>query len=683
MQLYEPARLIFLWSIPVAFLLFVWAETEWRRRLGRLGKGEFLRSRLMPEFSIGRRRMSWILLLLVFLFSTLALARPQWGEEKKKVERKGVDLLFVLDTSLSMLAEDVKPSRLEKSKFEIRNLIRRLKGDRVGMISFAGSGFLQCPFTLDYSAFLLFVDAVKVGFIPHPGTSLAQAIEIGVRAFPEKSRKYRAMIVFSDGEDHEGGVAQAVEAAKRAGIRIYTVGTGTEEGEPIPLRGASNDKLAGYKKDRNGEVVITRLNGPLLKEIAKETGGLYLQATPGEREIDIILKHMESLGERQLKERLITEREDHFQLFLIFAFLLLVGESLLGSRMARAGKLLLPLTLLVLFSGFIDTPRSLVEKGNDLMEQKKYQSAVESYRKAEVARPKEPAIRYNLGTSLYQLYEFRDAERELEQALAQAKEPEMKAKILYNYGNAKYRLGDFEKAIEAYKKVLDINPKDKDAKYNLEFLQQKKALFEKKQEEKQKDQKQQKPQPQKDQEQQEQQQKQEEKEQEEQQQQQQQEEQQKQEQQQKEQQQQEQQQKEQQEQEQQQQGQEEQKEQQQQMGQEEQEEQEKQEGEAQQKPGGEEKQEEQERKGTGREEEEKKEEEKKPGELPRDMEPEEKEGEEPRERGEGPRPQPLQGQMSKESALRLLNALQEGEKELQDLRQPPVPPESYEAVKDW
>ena len=160
MQFFEPNRFAFFWLALVVFLLFVWGNAARRRRLARLGEPEFIQRRLMPGFLPGARRFAATLLMLALFFSILALARPQWGEEKRKVERKGVDLVFLLDTSLSMMAEDIKANRLEKSKLEIKNMVRRMKGDRVGMVAFAGSGFLQSPLTLDYSAFLLFLDAI-------------------------------------------------------------------------------------------------------------------------------------------------------------------------------------------------------------------------------------------------------------------------------------------------------------------------------------------------------------------------------------------------------------------------------------------------------------------------------------------------------------------------------------------
>lgn len=658
MQFFDSSRFVFLWLVPLVVLMVMWGSAERRRRLARLGHEAFLETRLMPEFSKIRKKIASLLLASVFFFSALALARPQWGEEKKRVERKGVDLLFLLDTSLSMLAEDIKPSRLAKSKLEMKNIIRRLRGDRVGMVAFAGSSFLQCPLTLDYSAFLLFVDALKPGYIPDPGTSLAHAIRLGFKAFPEESRKYRAIIVFSDGEDHEGGVPEALEEAKLAGVRIYTVGVGTTEGEPIPLRSAENQKMSGYKKDRKGEVVITRLNSSLLGQIAKETGGLYVPATAAGNEIDLVLKHLETLGERRLKERLIAEREDHFQLFLFIAFLFLMGETFLGNR--KKGKTLkfaLPILAFFVLTAFMDTPRSLVQKGNRLNKEKKYQSAVENYRKAEVAQPGEPVIRYNLGTSLYQLYEYRDAEKELEQALSHAKTPATKAKILYNYGNTQYRLGDFEKAIESYKKVLDLDPKDEDAKYNLEFLQKKKSQFEKKNEERQKQQQEKQPQQQQ-QQQKEQLQPQPQPEQKDQQ------------------------------------GQREQQRPQPQPRQEKNEQAQGGEGKEEEKEGQgqrnkeQERQEQQSQQQEQQEEGQKKErEEKKQGTQEKK---EEKQEEKQREEGRKEQTQQgesegeaLQGQMGKENALRILDTLQEEEKELQDLRRPPVHSESQEVLKDW
>lgn len=334
MQFYTPHYLLWLWSIPVVLVVFYLNSRIKKRYLARLGNLKTL-ERMAPTVSPARRWWRIVLVMCVFFFSVLALARPQWGEEKKKVERKGVDVIFILDTSLSMLAEDIKPNRIGKAKLEIRSFVEKLKGDRIGLITFAGTSFLQCPLTLDYGAFLMFMDSVEVGHVPLGGTSLGEAIDEAVKSFPEKKMKYKVIIVFSDGESHEPGAVEAAETAKKAGIRIYTIGTGTKEGELIPLR-AEKGQIQGYKKDREGQTVVSKLNEAELQEIASVTSGLYFPATPAEKEIDIVYDDINRMGKQRYEERLITEKEDHFQIFLIAAFISLLLAILIGEERRKA-----------------------------------------------------------------------------------------------------------------------------------------------------------------------------------------------------------------------------------------------------------------------------------------------------------------------------------------------------------
>lgn len=484
MSFFAPENFLYLWTLPVLIALFVISRQIWKKRLARLGSLHLIQQKLIPNYRPSEHRIRLILSALALLFLILALARPQWGEEKRKIQRKGVDIIFMLDTSLSMLSEDIKPSRFEKSKIEIRNIIKKLKGDRIGMVAFAGSGFLQSPLTLDYSAFFLFLDAIKVGYIPDPGTSLDRAIRLAVRSFPEKENKYKAVILFSDGEDQEGGIEAALEEAKKSGVRIYTIGTGTAQGEPIPLKD-ENRKRTGFKKDRSGQIVITKLNQDLLKTVAQETGGIYLPSTPSEEEIDILMRHMQSLGKKEFKEKTITEREDHFQVFLLIGFLFLVFEMLVRKtvrpKKIQTGVFLIVFMLLSLFS-----QKAFATDAQKLYTEKKYNSAKEIYEKEKTKNPDDPALRYNLGTTLYQVDEFGQASQELENSIKVTQDPKLKAKAYYNYGNTQYRLGKFDEAMDSYKKALELNPEDKDAKYNLELLQQKKGQFEKNNAERQK-----------------------------------------------------------------------------------------------------------------------------------------------------------------------------------------------------
>lgn len=490
MTFYAPENFIYLWSLAIVFIISVLARRLWKKRLNQFAVPS-IQLKLIPNYQASEKHFRLLLWFLILFLSVVALARPQWGETKRKVERKGVDIIFLMDTSLSMLAEDVKPNRFEKEKIEIKSILKRLKGDRIGMVAFAGSGFLQSPLTLDYSAFMLFLDAVKVGHIPDPGTSLDKALRLAIRAFPEQTAKHKAVILFTDGEDHEGGIETTLEEAKKASLRVYTIGTGLAQGEPIPLRDGQGRK-SGFKKDRAGQVVMTRLNPELLEKIARETGGIYLPSTPGEQEIDILLKHMESLGKRQYKEKQVVEREDHYQIFLLFSLLGLFAEMFIRRTRRRLPVKNLGLVLVFFLAGsfFSNQTALAAENPIKLFNDKKYQSARDVYLKAKIKEPEDPAVRYNLGTTQYKLDEFGEASKELEETVAKVKDPKLKAKALYNYGNTQYRLGNFEKAIEAYKKALEIKSDDKDAKYNLEFLQKKKSMFDKKNENRQNPQKQ-------------------------------------------------------------------------------------------------------------------------------------------------------------------------------------------------
>lgn len=328
MHFLYPERLQGFWLVLMVLLFLIWAGQKKAKRLQTFIEPKALPS-LTQSHSKSKERMKKVLVLGVLILLVLTLARPQWGEIKREIQRKGVEMIFLVDTSLSMLAEDIGASRTQKAKLEMKSFLKQLKGDRVGIVTFAGSGFVQSPLTLDYDAFVLFANSIQVGYIPDAGTSLSEAIRSAVNAFPKSKQKNHVVIMLSDGEHLEGDVASAIRTAREARVRIYTMGLGTKEGAPIPLR-SEQGKVSGYKKDRNGEVVITKLNEELLKQIAEETGGLYFPATPSEREVEWIYQHLQNLEKKEFKQRLVFEREDHFQLFLGFAILLLLVEVLVS-----------------------------------------------------------------------------------------------------------------------------------------------------------------------------------------------------------------------------------------------------------------------------------------------------------------------------------------------------------------
>lgn len=319
-----------LWLIPALTAFLFWSLRSRRRRLERF-ISPALAPRLTQEYSRARAFVRALLLLGFFTFTVLALARPQWGMRLETIRRKGVDILVALDTSYSMNAEDIAPTRLAKAKAEVRSLMEQLRGDRLGLVTFAGTAVIQCPLTLDYGAISLFLDTAGTETIPDPGTSLASAITTANAAFIAKERKYKVLIIFTDGEDLEGQVAPALEHAREAGVIIYAIGVGTPEGRPIPVRDAKGD-IVEYHRDPGGQVVISRLDERSLAEIATSTGGRYFRATTGEAELDEIYSDVSQMEKKELESRLFQNYEDRFQYPLALAVLCLVVEASMAER---------------------------------------------------------------------------------------------------------------------------------------------------------------------------------------------------------------------------------------------------------------------------------------------------------------------------------------------------------------
>ena len=324
----HPHFLYLLWITPAFILLYIYAFRQKRKAYRRFSSHHFFQ-RLTGSVHFGRQKAKVVLMSLSYTFLVLALSRPQIGTTLEMVKRSGLDIMIGLDISASMLAEDIKPNRLLKAKHAISSFIDRLEGDRVGLIAFAGDSFVQCPLTIDYAAAKLLLDSLDVDTISQTGTEISQAIEIAASSFNQEEDKYKVLLFFTDGEDHGKRAIEAAKAVANQGIRIYCVGVGLpNQGTPIPLR-QSNGELQGYKHDRNGTPIVTKLEDVLLREIVQLTGGNYYQATPGEAEIDHLLGELAAIEKREIEERQFTRYEDRFQYFLGFALLFLVWEFLL------------------------------------------------------------------------------------------------------------------------------------------------------------------------------------------------------------------------------------------------------------------------------------------------------------------------------------------------------------------
>ena len=283
--------------------------------------------------SVSRKRQIWkvILTVVIVFLLILSLARPQLGTRLRSVEREGQDIMIALDVSLSMLAEDIAPNRLEKAKHEIGSFINRLEGDRIGLIAFSGKAFVQCPLTLDYGAANMFLDVMEPELIPVPGTALSEAIQKAITSFVEMERKHKVLILITDGEGHVGEPVEMAKAASKEGVLIYCVGIGSSQGVPIPLIDERGNRT-GFKKDRNGEVVMTKLDELTLEKIALETGGKYYRASTGEVELDKIYSDIEDMEKKELVSQQFSQYEDRFQGLLGLALFLLVLEAFIPER---------------------------------------------------------------------------------------------------------------------------------------------------------------------------------------------------------------------------------------------------------------------------------------------------------------------------------------------------------------
>jgi len=274
------------------------------------------------------------LLLLGLSLIVVALARLQFGTHMELLQREGIDIVVALDVSNSMMARDMKPSRLEKARQEIRSIIDRLKGDRIGLVAFAGGAFVQCPLTLDYSAASFMLNAMDHNSVSRQGTSLTTAIEMSVSAFSQKEKKHKVLLLLTDGEDHEGGAIEMAERARKEGIKIYCVGIGSFEGEPIPILDRSGNQV-GFRKDQSGEVIVSKLDEHTLQKIALATGGKYYHATAGEIELERIFDEISNIEKKELEGSLVTRYDDRYQLPLLLGIFLIVGEFFVPERKRR------------------------------------------------------------------------------------------------------------------------------------------------------------------------------------------------------------------------------------------------------------------------------------------------------------------------------------------------------------
>ncbi|MFH1243444.1 MAG: VWA domain-containing protein [Pseudomonadota bacterium] len=479
------------------------------RALERFAAGHLV-EKLTQSVSPGRRMIKRILLIMALASIFLALARPQAGFRWEEVKRKGIDILLAVDTSKSMLANDVKPNRLERSKMGIMDFVSRLEGDRVGLIPFAGTAFLMCPLTLDYDAFKRSLMALDTGIIPEVGTDLAAAISEAEFAFSDRAN-HRILVLVTDGEDLEGGALSAAKEAAAKNMTIYTVGVGTPAGELIPLD--HEGKGGAFLKDDKGQMVKSRLDEKMLRQIAETTGGLYEPLGRQAEGLEAIYRQRLSLVPKQeLAERMRKVPIDRFEWPLLFALLLLVVEFAMSDRkpsrrtipviktanrrpVTRGRAALASLAALLILAFWVQ-PREAgasPQGGEKAYKKGDYALATKEYRAAADKSPEDRQLQFNLGAAAYKNKDFKEASSAFKKVL-ESSDLSLQNLAYYNLANTLYRQGQgtdktdpnttirqWEGAIEAYGGALKLSPEDEDARFNQEFVKKKLEELKKKQ----------------------------------------------------------------------------------------------------------------------------------------------------------------------------------------------------------
>ncbi|HET8804773.1 MAG TPA: VWA domain-containing protein [Aequorivita sp.] len=328
-QLEQPIYFYILFAIPVIVVLFL-LVLVWKRNVQKRFVNKELLQKLSPNRSLFKSILKVLVLCLAIACLSFALVNPKIGTKLETVKREGVDIVFALDVSKSMLAEDIAPNRLDKSKQIITQIINSLAGDRIGIIGYAGSAFPQVPITTDFSSAKLFLSGMNTDMVSSQGTAINQAIEMATTFYDDEGQTNRVLFIISDGEDHGGDIVHIAEEAKEKGIRIFTIGVGTVEGGPIPIK--ENGILQYYKRDQNNEQVITRLGEETLKEIAKTTNGEYLDGSNTKAVVDQIKALLGGMDKKEFEAKQFTDFKDQFQWFLAGALFLLVLDVFLLER---------------------------------------------------------------------------------------------------------------------------------------------------------------------------------------------------------------------------------------------------------------------------------------------------------------------------------------------------------------
>ncbi len=468
---------------------------QWKKaRVKKIGDAGLVQQ-LTKDYSPQKFFLKFLLIVSAFIVSVIALANPRTPTGNSNIRRNGIDVMIALDVSKSMLAQDIKPNRLERAKQLISRLVDKMPDDRIGIVVFAGKAYLQMPLTSDHAAAKMYLSTASPDIVPTQGTVIGDALKMCYAGFNSKEKKYKAIVLISDGEDHDEGAQKLATSLAEEGVMINTVGIGSPEGATI------EDPATGdLKKDVDGKLVITKLNEAELKGLAAKTGGLYQLFTNPDDVANAIEGQLRTMGQHSITETALMNYRHYFPWLLGIALLLLLTELLLSEKkpdtkasqvpgeknMSLAGAtLLLLLTLFSAQPAKAQSSNDLIRQGNQAYNKDQYQAAADNYKKAVEKNPFDTNAQYNLGNAQYKNNKTEEALKAYDAAIAGSRNDVDKAGAWYNKGVVLQNNKKLAECIDAYKNALRLNPADDDARLNLQ-----KALLQQKQQQQQQKEKQ-------------------------------------------------------------------------------------------------------------------------------------------------------------------------------------------------
>ena len=487
----QPLYLLLILLIPLMFIAY-WLMRRWRkRRIARFGDPDLVSS-LAP---LVPRRKGWLkltLLSLALLFFAIGMARPQLGAILKEKQVKGAEIMVVLDVSNSMLAEDYSPNRLERAKLAISKLVDELQGDRIGLIIFAGESFVQLPVTSDYVSAKIFLNSITTESVPVQGTAMGDAIRTAIKSFTSESENSRAIILITDGENHEDDPVSAAKDAVDMGARVFCIGVGSPEGKPIPMDG-------GLLKDNDGNIVVTRLDEKTLRDVASAGRGLYVRAGNTEFGLNPVIDEIRSLDAKDFQSVVFEEYDEQYMYFFAIALIFMLIEFMISDTRNRrslfgGGKGMVAVLILMLASPVMlqaQSDRSEVRAGNREFKKGEFREAELDYKRALVEDSTSITAKYNLGNALYRTESYSEAELYLKGLGDSLKSvsPSRASDCFHNSGNLALKQKKYQEAVDAYKESLRLEPDNFETKSNLAYAQ--KMLKEQQQQQQQQNQNQQ------------------------------------------------------------------------------------------------------------------------------------------------------------------------------------------------